>query len=122
MNSKELFRVKIVHLILSRKPEEALESLSQYYNAATPRLRVGIQKGHGKDAGCYVASKKTIYVSDKENLYNPYLILHEFYHHLRTIDGKHKGTEKYANRFAVEYVETYKKFYKEVSFPTKLKA
>jgi hypothetical protein len=66
-------------------------------------------KRHGKDAGCYVASKKTIYVSDRDNLYNPYLILHEFYHHLRTTDKKHKGTEKYANRFAEEYVETYKK-------------
>ena len=108
MNDKEIFRAKIVHLIISREPEEALESLSQYYHVATPKLRVGVQKGQGKAAGCYVASKKTIYVSDKENLYNPYLILHEFYHHLRTTGKKHKGTEKYANRFAKEYVETYK--------------
>ena len=109
MNSEELFRARIVHLILSRKPEEALESLSQYYHVATPKLRVGMPKGHGKNAGCYAAAKKTIYVSDSDNLYNPYLILHEFYHHLRATDGKHKGTEKYANRFAKEHVETYEK-------------
>lgn len=109
MNSEELFRAKIVHIILSRKPEEALQSLSEHYHVVTPKLRVGMPKGHGKDAGCYVASKKTIYVSDRDNLYNPYLILHEFYHCLRATDGKHKGTEKYADRFAKEYVEAYKK-------------
>ena len=109
MKDEDLFRAKIVHLIISREPEEALEFLSQYYHVATPKLRVGIPKGHVKNAGCYVASKKTIYVSDRENLYNPYLILHEFYHHLRTSDGKHKGTEKYADRFAKKFVETYTK-------------
>lgn len=109
MDSEALFRAEIVHLILSRKPEEALESLSQHYHVVTPKLRVGMPKGHRKDAGCYAAAKRTIYVSDSDNLYNPHLILHEFYHCLRATDGKHKGTERYADRFAKEYVETYRK-------------
>jgi len=110
MNNEELFRAKVVHLILSKKPEEALKSLSQHYHVMTPKLEVGMPKRHGKHAGCYIARKKTICVSDRNNLYDPYLILHEFYHHLRTINGKHRGTEKYADKFAREYVEAYKRF------------
>lgn len=109
MTDEELFRAKIVHLILSKKTEEALECLSQYYHLATPKLKVGMPKGHGKNAGCYIASKKAIHISNRNNLYNPYLILHEFYHHLRTHNLKHRGTEKYADKFAKDYVEAYKK-------------
>jgi len=105
-----LFKVKIVHLILSKKPEEAVESLSQHYHVVTPSLKVGMPKGHGKKVGCYIASKKAIRASNRDNLYNPYLILHEFYHHLRTHNLKPRGTERYANKFAEEYVEAYRKF------------
>lgn len=109
MSDKEYFEARIVHSILSKKPEEALESLAEYFHVETPRLRVGMPKGHIKDAGCYVSTKKTIFVSDRDSLYNPYVILHEFYHHLRTHNAKHMGTEKYANKFAEEYIEAYKK-------------
>ncbi len=105
-----MFKVKIVHLILSKKTEEAVESLSQHYHVVTPSLKVGMPKGHRKKAGCYIASKKAIRASNRDNLYNPYLILHEFYHHLRTHNMKHRGTERYANKFAEEYVEAYRKF------------
>ena len=108
MGDEELFKTKIVYLILSQKPEEALESLGKYYHVEIPRLKVGMPKRHGKYAGCFDSSKKTIFVSDRDNLYNPHLILHEFYHHLRTDDGKHRGTEKHANKFAEEYIEVYK--------------
>lgn len=108
MNSEQLFKTKIVHLILSKKPEEALEALSQYYHVMTPELKVGIPKGHRKNVGCYIAKKRTIYVLSLNELYNPYVILHEFYHHLRTYNMKHKGTEKYAERFAKDYIEAYK--------------
>lgn len=84
MKSKEKFKVGIVHLILSRKPEEALERLSRHYNVEVPKLMVGMPKGHVKNAACYIRDKRTICVSERENLYNPYLILHEFYHRLRT--------------------------------------
>lgn len=107
MSDRE-FKARIVHLILSKKPEEALESLAIFYHVGTVDLRVGIPKGHVRAAGCYISTKKTIFVSDRDNLYNPYVILHEFYHHLRT-HVKHKGTEKYANKFADEYIQSYKK-------------
>lgn len=101
--------MKVVHLILSKNPEGALEALSQSYNVITPGLKVGMPKGHRKNVGCYVAKERTIYVSNMNQLNNPYVILHEFYHHLRTHNIKHRGTEKYAERFAKDYVETYKK-------------
>ena len=109
MKIENLFKAKIVHLILSRKTEDALKLLSQHYHIDTPKLKVGMPKRHIKNAGCYVASKKTIYVSNRNRMYDPYLILHEFYHHLRTQDMKHKGTEKYADYFAKEHIEAYEK-------------
>ena len=109
MNSEQLFKAKIVHLILSKKPEDALKALSQYYNVMTPELKVGMPKGHRKNVGCYIAKKKAIHVSNLNELHNPYVILHEFYHHLRTYNMKHRGTEKHAERFAKDYIEEYKK-------------
>ena len=108
MNSEQLFKTKIVHLILSKKPEDALKALSQYYKVITPELKVGMPKGHRKNVGCYMAKKRTIYVSSLNELHNPYVILHEFYHHLRTYNMRHKGTEKHAERFAKDYIEAYK--------------
>jgi hypothetical protein len=45
---------------------------------------------------------------NQEYLDNPFVILHEFYHHLRTHGMEHRGTEKYANRFAEEFIEAFK--------------
>jgi len=104
-----LFKAKVVNLILSEDTEEALEMLVQYYKVAKLNLRVGMPKGYSKKPACYVAKTRTIYVSEGEVLRNPRVILHEFYHHLRTVgDEKHKGTEKYANKFAKEFIEAYK--------------
>lgn len=65
-------------------------------------------KGHSGVVGCYVSKTKTIHVMNQDILYNPFVILHEFYHHLRTQAGQHRGNEKYANRFAEEYIEAFK--------------
>jgi len=108
LNSEQLFKAKIVHLILSKKPEDAIKTLSQHYNVITPELKVGMPKGHRKNVGCYVAKKRTICVSSLNELRSPYVILHEFYHHLRTYNMKHRGTEKHAERFAKDYIEAYK--------------
>jgi len=104
---EELFRARVVQLILKKDAEEALEALSQHYRVAVPRLKVGMPKRSGGKAGCYVSTTKTIHVASEERLYDPFVILHEFYHHLRTQGGKHRGTEKYANRFAEEYIMSY---------------
>ena len=101
------FKAKIVHLIISRETEKALELLSQNCHVPTPKLKVGMPKRDVKHQGCYVVRNKTIHVANRENLYNPYIIIHEFYHHLRTSGTTHRGTEKNADKFAREYIATY---------------
>jgi len=108
-NEKQ-FKARIVHLITGKKTEEALRLLSQYHNVPTPKLQVGMPKGGIKHQGCYVVRNETIYVASMENLYNPYVVLHEFYHHLRTKGAIHRGTEKNADKFAKDYVATYYRF------------
>jgi len=104
---EQLFRVRVVRLILDKKVEEALEALSQHYRVSVPRLKVGMPKRSGSKAGCYVSATKTIHVASEERLHDPFVILHEFYHHLRTQGSKHLGTEKHANKFAEEYIMAY---------------
>ena len=108
MRAEFSFKARIVHLILSRKPEEALGRLSEHYNVAIPKVKVGMPRGHVKDRGCYVVGKKTIYFSNQDAFYSPYVVLHEFYHHLRTQGRKHKGTEYLADAFAKDFLEAYK--------------
>ncbi|MGQ9468823.1 MAG: hypothetical protein ACUVTD_03225 [Nitrososphaerales archaeon] len=107
MNDDEFFKSLIVRLILSKKTEIALEFLSKHYGVEKPKLKVGMPKGRSKYKGCYLQKTKAIHVSSQDVLYNPYVILHEFYHHLRIHDGVHRGTEKNANRFARWYIEAY---------------
>jgi len=101
------FRASVVALILEGKPEEALKILSGYYNVESPRLEVGMPKRHTGKAGCYLASKATICVACREYLFDPRIIIHEFYHHLRSSGGKHRGTEKHADNFVREFIVAY---------------
>jgi hypothetical protein len=56
-----------------------------------------------------------ISVLDSDTLSAPFIILHEFYHHMRSFaDANHKGTEKYANKFAKEFIEAYKSILKAI--------
>lgn len=104
-----LFKAKVVYLILSKDTEEALELLSQHYKVVKPKLRVGMPKRYSKNPACYVAKKRTIHVSRREILWNPHFILHEFYHHLRRETDAQGGIEKYADKFAKNYLEAYRK-------------
>jgi len=116
---EQLFKARVVQLILDKKAEEALEALSQHHKVATPRLKVGMPKRSGDKAGCYVSATKTIHVASEERLCDSFVILHEFYHHLRTQGGKHRGTEKHANKFTQEYITAYQnvgKYYHRVSY------
>jgi hypothetical protein len=101
------FKARIVALILQKKPETALRILSEKYSIRPPNLKVGRVKRSRTSLGVYVHSKNTIYISSSDGLNNPHVILHEFYHHLRSTSGKHKGTEKYADRFAWEFIASY---------------
>lgn len=102
------FKVEIVALILDRDPEEALARLSQHFRTTTPRLQVGPVRRYGRRAlAVYVQQKRTIYAVNREALYEPFVILHEFYHHLRTVAGQHRGTERHADRFARDFLAAY---------------
>jgi hypothetical protein len=105
------FKQTIVLLILSCKTEEALILLSKKYKVKTPNLKVGLPKGHKTTAyGCYTAKTETIAVLNSDILVNPFVILHEFYHHIRSkgVDKLHRGTEKKADKFALEFIQAYK--------------
>jgi hypothetical protein len=103
------FKASVVWLILSGKPEEALERLSNYYHVGVPKIKVGLPKGHRKNVlGCYTAKDRTISILNSDTLKVPLVILHEFYHHLRTrSDRIHRGTEKNATEFAVSFIESF---------------
>lgn len=105
------FKALVVWSILDGRAEEAIEQLAKHYNVNLPKVKVGLPKRHRRNAyGCYSAKNETIYVLDSEMLKKPSIILHEFYHHLRTshVDKKHRGTEKYATEFAKKFIEAYK--------------
>ncbi len=53
--------------------------------------------------------ERKIYCSNSGIFYNPFIVLHEFYHHIRTTGGIHKGSEKYANRYAKGFTDSYNK-------------
>ena len=108
LTSEWLFKAKVVRLVLSKDTEKAMELLSQHYGIAEPRLIVGLPKRHSKNLACYVAEKQTIHISCREILYDPHVILHEFYHHLRNSTSTQKGLEKHADKFAMEFLEAYK--------------
>jgi hypothetical protein len=112
MMEQENFKPVVVWLIFNGKTEQALELLSRKYKVKVPELKVGLPKGHKITAlGCYTNKNQTISVQDSDCLTNPFVIIHEFYHHLRSkgVDKIHRGTEKNADKFALSFVEAYKK-------------
>jgi hypothetical protein len=113
---EQKFKASIVWLILNGKTEKALELLAEHYSVEVPKLKVGLPKGRKKKAlGCYNAKNGTIFVLNSDTLKEPFIILHEFYHHLRTaLDRKHKGTERYADEFSREFIQAYKSMAAEV--------
>ena len=108
-NADLILRAKVVYLILLKDTEEALEMLSSHYGVVKPKLIVGMPKRYSKNFACYVPKNRSIHVSRSEILWNPYYILHEFYHHLRRETDAHGGIEKYADSFANNYLEAYRK-------------
>jgi hypothetical protein len=108
--TEDNFKVYIVSLILNGKTEEALDLLSKEYHVAVPDLKVGLPKGHKTTAyGCYCSKNQTISVLNSDIIVNPFVILHEFYHHIRSkgVDRMHRGTEGNADKFATNYIIQY---------------
>lgn len=106
----DITKAKIVHMILNRNTEEALQKLSKFYNVTPPEIAVGTIKGKRRTVyAVYVQKERRIYVINSDVFYNPFIVLHEFYHHIRTRAGVHRGSEKHADMYAKSFIDSYKK-------------
>ena len=99
----------IVNLILNKRTEKSLQLLSNFYSIQAPEVVVGTLKGKRKTVhAVYVGNQRRIYATNSEIFYNPFVILHEFYHHLRFRGMEHRGSEKSANKFALNFINSYR--------------
>jgi len=99
----------IVKLILHKRTEKSLQLLSSFYNIQAPEIVVGTVKGKRKTVhAVYVHSQRRIYATNSDIFYNPFVILHEFYHHLRYRGMEHRGSEKSADKFALHFINSYR--------------
>ena len=106
----DLTKAEIVHMILNGRTEEALRSLSKFYKTKTPEIVVGTIKGKRRSVyAVYVQKESKIYAINSDIFCNPFVVLHEFYHHIRTRGGVHRGSEKHANMYARCFIDAYKK-------------
>jgi hypothetical protein len=108
--NEDNFKAVAVALILNKQTEEALELLAEHYKVKVPKLKVGLPKGHQRTAfGTYNGQTQTICVLNSDTFGNPFVILHEFYHHIRSksVDRQHRGTEKNADKFAIDCLQQY---------------
>jgi hypothetical protein len=104
----DMTKTRIVFMILDKRTEEALQLLSTFYNTTPPRMAVGTIKGRRKTVyAVYLQKEGKIYATNSDILYNPFIMLHEFYHHLRTKAGVHRGTERNANMYAKSFIDAY---------------
>jgi len=115
MHPDDITKANVVNMILNKKTEEALKNLSQFYKVIPPEITVGTIKGKRKTVyAVYVQRESKIYCINSDVFYNPFIILHEFYHHIRTKGGIHKGSEKYAKTYATSFIESYKKIINQI--------
>ena len=111
----DITKAKIVYLILNKKTEEALQNLSNFYNVIPPEITVGTIKGKRRTVyAVYVQRESRIYCINSDIFYNPFIVLHEFYHHIRTKGGVHRGSEKYANMYAKSFIDSYNNIVKNI--------
>ena len=102
--------VRIVRKILNKDTEQALLELSNLYNIRPPEIVVGTIKGKRKTVyAVYVQNENRIYARNSDIFYNPFVVLHEFYHHLRSRGGVHRGSERNANMYAKKFIDAYSK-------------
>ena len=108
-------KAKVVYMILNKKTEEALQNLSKFYKVIPPEITVGTIKGKRRTVyAVYVQRESRIYCINSEVFYNPFIVLHEFYHHLRTKGGIHRGSEKHANMYAKSFIDSYTKIVNQI--------
>ena len=112
----DLTKAKIVSMILNKKTEEALQHLSKFYGKTPPEIVVGTVKGKRKTVyAVYVQKESKIYAINSDVFYNPFVVLHEFYHHIRTKGAIHRGSEKNANMYARNFIDAYNRIIKQMT-------
>lgn len=83
--------------------------LGNYYHVEPPDIVVGTVKGKRRTAyAVYIPKERRIYAMNSDIFSNPFVILHEFYHHIRSQGGPHRGTERHANLYANGFIDAYK--------------
>jgi hypothetical protein len=108
--TEDKMKASVVALILDSKTEEAINLLSRWYKVSVPRLGIGVVEGKTKGiAAVYSQNRKEILAARREFMYDPFVMIHEFYHHLRSVSGHHRGTEKQADRFALDFIDAYRR-------------
>src|SRR3954453_5614631 len=72
----DITKAKIVHMILNKNTEGALQNLSELYNVTVPKIVVGTIKGKRKTVyAIYVQKESRIHVINSDIFYNPFVIL-----------------------------------------------
>ena len=106
----DITKAQIVRMILEKQTERALERLSEFYHVTAPQIVVGTIKGKRRIVyALYIPKERKIYALNSDMLFNPFVVLHEYYHHIRSKLGVHRGSERNANKFAQEFMDAYKK-------------
>lgn len=106
----DVMKTRIVKMILGKQTEKALEKLSELYHVTPPQIVVGTIKGKRRTVyALYIPNERKIYALNSDIFFNPFVILHEYYHHIRSKLGVHRGSERNANKFAQEFIDAYKK-------------
>ena len=106
----DITKAQIVRMILGKQTERALEKLSEFYHVAPPQIVVGTIKGKRRTVyALYIPKERKIYALNSDIFFNPFVVLHEYYHHIRSKLGVHRGSERNANKFAQEFIAAYKK-------------
>ncbi|MDG6906179.1 MAG: hypothetical protein JRN20_10390 [Nitrososphaerota archaeon] len=103
------FKAAVVQLILSRETERAVDIVSKKYGTRTPNLGIGATKGRKVALAVYSVSANSILFSDQNHFFDPFVVLHEMYHCIRSKSGSHRGTEKNADRFALDFIMEYQR-------------
>ena len=96
-------------MILTKDTEKAVELLSEKFRVRPPSLGIGHTKGKKTALAVYSVVANTISFSDQDQFFDPFVVLHEMYHCIRSRSGNHRGTEKNADKFALDYIAEYNK-------------
>lgn len=111
------FRALVVYLILTKDTERAVDLVSRRLHVRTPKLGIGPVKGKKKALAVYSVSTNSISFADQDQFFDPFVVLHEMYHCIRSASGTHRGTEKNADKFALDYIEEYKRIVRGLDIP-----